>query len=295
MTEKLKDRTNQKGMSRHINRLRDTSSSRALVNRVIEGRELWGKQQHQIKLSFLLQHARNTETSQPKDKFYAFLGLRNLGGEVPIRYEPSYSINAVLMDVAGAIVKHEDSGLDILAQAGTAVHSRYLAQGDDSLPSWVPDWDKREDIERQKFIYALELPPACNSGRSHNSKASLNFLKDRHGNEGRVLDAAATRVDTLGSALDRGHDGFLPWKSFSSSDGQRLISTTSIAHFGDEVWVLDGMSWPVVLRRSSVDDTTALLAIAMVRETRESGTGQPHQIMFGDRTFSSEPDRVVIV
>ncbi|KXH43400.1 hypothetical protein CSAL01_05192 [Colletotrichum salicis] len=257
---------------------------------VIEGRELWERQHHQINLSCLLQHGRNTETSQPNDKFYAFVGLANLGNQVPIWYEPSHSIQAILIDVARAIVVHENAGLDILAQAGTAAYSRDLPEGKDSLPSWVPDWDKRENIERQKFVDALELPPTCSAGTSRGSKASLNFLKDRHGNERRVLDAAGTRVDILGSALDRGHNGFLPSKSFSSSDGQKVITTTRIAHFGDEVWVLDGMSWPVVLRRSSADDTTTLLAIAMVHEN-----GRPHQIMFGDRTFASETGRVVIV
>ncbi|KAK1457506.1 hypothetical protein CMEL01_15986 [Colletotrichum melonis] len=238
----------------------------------------------------LRNHARNTETSQPKDKFYAFVGLANLENEVPIRYEPSYSIQAVLIDVARAIVVHEDAGLDILAQAGTAAHRRDLPDGKDSLPSWVPDWDKQEDIERQKFIDALELPSACSAGTSQSSKATLDFLEDRHGNERRVLVAAGTQVDILGSAIDRGHDGFLPWKSFSSSDSQRVITTTSIAHFGDEVWVLDGMSWPVVLRRSSADNSTTLLAIAMVREN-----GQPHQIMFGDKNLSGEAATVVIV
>ncbi|KXH26592.1 hypothetical protein CSIM01_02893 [Colletotrichum simmondsii] len=278
------------GMGHHVQRLGTTNASRALVNRIIEGKELWEKQKHQINLSYLLQHARNTETSQPKDKFYAFVGLANLGNEVPIRYEPSYSIQAVLIDVACAIVMNEDAGLDILAQAGTAAHSRDLPEGKDALPSWVPDWDKREDIERQKFIDALELPPACSAGTIHSSKASLDFLEDRHGNERRVLVAAGTQVDVLGSAIDRGHDGFLPWTSFSSSDGQRVITTTSIAHFEDEVWVLDGMSWPVVLRRSSADDSTTLLAIAMVREN-----GQPHQVMFGDKSLSGEAATVVIV
>ncbi|KAK1479012.1 hypothetical protein CTAM01_14876 [Colletotrichum tamarilloi] len=270
--------------------LRNVLRAALLVNRVIEGRELWERQKHQINLSYLLQHARNTETSQPKDKFYAFVGLANLENEVPIRYEPSYSIQAVLIDVARAIVVHEDAGLDILAQAGTAAHRRDLPEGKDSLPSWVPDWDKREDIERQKFIDALELPSACSAGTSQSSKATLDFLEDRHGNERRVLVAAGTQVDILGSAIDRGHDGFLPWKSFSSSDGQRVITTTSIAHFGDEVWVLDGMSWPVILRRSSADNSTTLLAIAMVREN-----GQPHQIMFGDKNLSGEAATVVIV
>ncbi|KAF4773093.1 hypothetical protein HER10_EVM0002640 [Colletotrichum scovillei] len=289
-TQKLRSRTSLVGMKHHVQRLRTTNASRALVNRVIEGRELWERQKHQINLSYLLQHARNTETSQPKDKFYAFVGLANLGNEVPIRYEPSYSIQAVLIDVARAIVVHEDAGLNILAQAGTASHSRELPEGKDALPSWVPDWDKREDTERQKFIDALELPPACTAGTTHSSKASLDFLEDRHGNERRVLVAAGTQVDVLGSAIDRGDDGFLPWKSFSSSDGQRVITTTSIAHFGDEVWVLYGMSWPVVLRRSSADDSTTLLAIAMVREN-----GQPHQLMFGDKSLSRRADRVVIV
>ncbi|EXF73210.1 hypothetical protein CFIO01_05570 [Colletotrichum fioriniae PJ7] len=286
MTWKVRDRTSRDGLEHHLRRLKIPDISRTLVNRVIEGRALW-RQHDLFELSYLLQHARNTETSQPKDKFYAFVGLTALKSEIPIKYEPTYSINTVLMDVAVAIIKHERIGLDILAQAGTSVHSRDLPRGCDPLPSWVPDWDKQEDIERSKFINALELPPGCAAGGLVNG--SPTFSADRFGNKKRVLQASGVRIDTLGRVFDGSQDGFQSWRSFAGSDGKKVITTTSIAHFGDEVWVLIGMSWPVVLRRSTSLATTTLLAIAMVREN-----GLAHDIMFG-RSELGEISQVVIV
>lgn len=265
---------NRKGLEDHLQRLSNQDIGRALVSRVMQGKLQW-KTKQSANLSYLLRHAQNTATSQPKDKFYAFIGLTNLRDKITINYSPAYTMNTVLTDVARAIIAYEDAGLDILAQAGTAAPRRRLPQGSDPLPSWVPDWDRGEDVEREKFIHALSLPPNCAAGRS--SAALTTFSADRFDNEGRVLEAQGIMITTLGTALEIGQDTFRRWVTFQSSDGFFQVTTTVIAHVGDEVWVLHGMKWPVVLRRSSVADTTTLLSIANVSEN-----GQAHKVMFGN-------------
>ncbi|KAI8308838.1 hypothetical protein K4K59_009731 [Colletotrichum sp. SAR11_240] len=101
----------------------------------------------------------------PKDRIYAFVGLSTLRNKIQINYEPTYSINALLADVARAIVLYEDVGLDILSQAGTAAHSRALPQGSDHLPTWIPDWNEQEVFDRDKFTNGLELPPNSAAGK----------------------------------------------------------------------------------------------------------------------------------
>lgn len=172
---------NKEGLQEHIEPLANSGLSQARIERVIQGKSQWESQKYAA-LSNLLQHSRNTETSNPKDKIYAFLGLAHPWYEIPINYDLSYSMNTVLSDVARAIVLHELNGLNILAQAGTASNKRRLPQGSDPLPTWVPDWDIVEDNERQKFTNALELPPNSFAGGS--SRKSVSFSADKFANNG---------------------------------------------------------------------------------------------------------------
>jgi len=165
-------------------------------------------------LSYLLHHARNTETSQPKDRFYALLGLADPRYEIPINYNSSYSMNTVLSDVARAIIIHEDAGLDILSQAGAAAYNRRLPQGSDHLPTWVPDWDIKENSERGWFIDALELPMNCGIGTTF--KSSVSFSTDRFDNASRILEVKGIIFDTLGVRLPllTVWSGFNAWSSY---------------------------------------------------------------------------------
>lgn len=129
-----KIQASREGLQEHIEQLANSGLSQARIERVIQGKSQWESQKYAA-LSSLLQHAQNTETSNPKDKLYAFLELAHPRYEIPINYDPSYSMNTVLSDVARAIVLHEPNGLDILAQAGTASNTRRLPQGSDPLPT----------------------------------------------------------------------------------------------------------------------------------------------------------------
>lgn len=89
--------------------------------------------------------------------------------------------------------------------------------------------------------------------------------------------------DTLGTPILGLQDGWDTWTSYQSLDGQSEVTTTSGGLPGDELWILYGMKWPVVLRRSPDRTTTSLLAIAMVRRD-----GQAHGLMFGTASGGKE-------
>lgn len=258
---------------------------------MIQGKVQWTQKQH-ANLSELLRHAQNTASSDSKDNIYAFIGLTNLRDKITINYDPAYSMNTVLLDAAQAIITYEDGDLDILAQAGTAAPGHQLPKDNDALPTWVPRfWDKSldKDVQYDNFIATLDLPQDCAAGSHH--KASVTFSADRFGNKGRVLDIRGTLVCTLGTAVDVSQDGVRPWTAFASSFGNCQISTTSLASRGDEVWVLNGMKWPVVLRRNlATHSTTTLVAIAMMTEH-----GQAHKLMLGGSEATGETKRVKII
>ncbi|KAF0316690.1 heterokaryon incompatibility protein [Colletotrichum asianum] len=287
-TKKSWGRISSEGLEMHLEHLPIWKRDQALVTRVIQGKQRWqdSGSQLQLDLSYLLNHARNTKSSQPKDRIYAFVGLSTLRNKIQINYDPAYSINMLLADVARTIVLYEDEGLDILSQAGTAAYSRALPRGSDPLPTWVPDWDEREVFQRDRFIKGLDLPP--NSAAGKRLEKSMSFSADRFGNAGRVLEVAGTRIGKLGMLVETGRDDFGPWRSFSGVETGSRIMTTNVAQPGDEVWVLHGMSWPVVLRRSSVADNTTFLAVAMMWEGE-----RPHQIMSGSGVVG-EVGRVVV-
>jgi len=123
-------------------------------------------------------------------------------------------MNTVLSDVARAIIIHEDAGLDILSQAGAAAYNRRLPQGSDHLPTWVPDWDIKENSERGWFIDALELPMNCGIGTTF--KSSVSFSTDRFDNASRILEVKGIIFDTLGVRLPllTVWSGFNAWSSY---------------------------------------------------------------------------------
>ncbi|EAT83176.1 hypothetical protein SNOG_08984 [Parastagonospora nodorum SN15] len=182
-----------------------------------------------VDLSYLIDHARNTESSNQKGK--------------------AYSMNALLADTARSILVNEMHGVDMLLQAGTAAPNRRLTPNDDALPSWAPDWTIPEDPLHHAFLSALALPLTSAAGLQR--AVNPFFLPDSHGNENRILVL---------------------------SDSERFtVTSTAIGRQGDEVWIFDGVKWPLLMRQE-YGGTRVLLAPAMVHESQ--GMAVPG-VMFG--------------
>jgi hypothetical protein len=84
-------------------------------------------------LKELLQHSRQCQSSDPRDKIYAFLGLADQGYGIIPKYTLENTIVHVLIDTAERIITFEGN-LDIL---------EHVSEGREKLgtllPSWVPD------------------------------------------------------------------------------------------------------------------------------------------------------------
>lgn len=273
-------------LQQHMERLRRPGISRTRVDFVLKSRAQPGWRDGGAKLSTILRHARNTRTSQPKDKIYAFLGLVRPEYGIRVDYRSSHSVNSVLTDTARAILQHEENGYDILLDAGTAAVRSRVCSTDDPLPSWVPDWATEEDLERNKFLAALNLPRDCSAG-SH-AESTPAFEADSDGRPDRVLTMAGSRVDVLDGPETESYEG---WCRFHTRTGKYTVMTTSTAQRGDEVWVLQGARWPFVLRRLPHGrGRRVLLAVAGVLEK-----GQFSGVMFGKGLQQVDIGDVVIV
>ncbi|KAK0735344.1 heterokaryon incompatibility protein-domain-containing protein [Apiosordaria backusii] len=91
----------------------------------------------------LLSQSRHLQSSDSRDRIYAFLGLvREDYGIVP-DYSPENTMERLLVDIATRIVL-QDRTLDILSDA-CRVRGELSAQ----LPSWVPDWTTRQCVRLQ--------------------------------------------------------------------------------------------------------------------------------------------------
>lgn len=83
-----------------------------------------------LELRLLLEGSMRFQSSDPRDRIYAFLGLVDRAHNIIPNYQASNSINDTLCHTAKRIILH-DARLEILS----------LAQEDDrsDLPSWVPN------------------------------------------------------------------------------------------------------------------------------------------------------------
>ena len=123
----------------------------------------------------LLEQARDTYSSDPRDKVYALLSLAH---NCTLRADYSRKIEDVYCDVAIACLR--DGNLDILRSAGDSVWNNIR-----HLPSWVPDWSSNE------------RPVSLRQHRS----GKLSGLHDtrfiRLSNDRRVLVVQARRIGSV--------------------------------------------------------------------------------------------------
>ncbi|KAH3906942.1 hypothetical protein HBI56_113140 [Parastagonospora nodorum] len=226
-----------------------------------------------VDLSYLIDHARNTESSNQKGKVCAFLGLSHTHHDIHISYDKAYSMNALLADTARSILVNEMHGVDMLLQAGTAAPNRRLTPNDDALPSWAPDWTIPEDPLHHAFLSALALPLTSAAGLQR--AVNPFFLPDSHGNENRILVLSGVKIATLRAVLQ--DKTTQSWRTFSTDSERFTVTSTAIGRQGDEVWIFDGVKWPLLMRQE-YGGTRVLLAPAMVHESQ--GMAVPG-VMFG--------------
>jgi hypothetical protein len=182
----------------------------------------------------LLSHSRSCKSSDDRDRVYAMLGLASPGYQIFPDYSDDMSASEVMIMTTRAIIEKEDS-LGVLAQATRLVQRKNL-----DVPSWVADWSSTEAADmdftdRQPHIWSImpQESPQC----------AFETITDPNDQ----IQAYCLRV--YGTFITRIKVGLKSWPEadFNSVEGwfgNALISITD----GDEVWILQGLRVPIVLR-----------------------------------------------
>ena len=226
-------------------------------------------------LKDLLQHSRNCEASDQRDRVYAFLGLAHDGYGLIPDYTANQDIKKVLIEAAKGIIRF-DKSLDIL---------RHVHCGRDKLglrlPTWVPDWTSEETKtgldqwswgETRSFDAAKGVP------------ADFEFEGDGHED----LRVRGIFVDSIQDTEFDSSDMDEVCR-FSTMQGDWVIGPKS-ARYDDEIWVLYGSTRPVVLRRNGKSHYGYLGDVLIYY--KESGAFS--EVMFGqmvDRLQQGTSDR----
>jgi hypothetical protein len=140
-------------------------------------------------LIWLLQNNGFRDCSDPLDRIYAMLGMRNEDGP-GIHIQASYekSVKDVYTEIARKTIQSQGS-LRICADASERV------QGDGivGLPSWVPDWTRKPTAHTFELLNASHFYFNSSGGRVH-----VDDMQDRNIliAEGRVVDSVTDIIDT---------------------------------------------------------------------------------------------------
>jgi Heterokaryon incompatibility protein (HET) len=216
-----------------IRRMQLAEPARGVVNFIVKSKNTWTGSGD---LKTLLKHSRDCDTSELRDKVYAFIGLAHEEYAIVPDYSPSNTVVDVLIQTARRIIIFEDN-LDILTHA-TATRGSLSGH----LPSWVPDWTVRETTESRTFQKSISLPASRQA--SKNTKANASFEDDAYGRVGQVLKAKGILVDDLSRVI---RDTYKSLRRFESSHGY-TIDATNLAQTEDQLWVIYGAKSPFILR-----------------------------------------------
>jgi hypothetical protein len=135
-----------------------------------------------IPIKTLLEFARTAQSSDPRDRIYAFIGLATPKYNIIPSYETSNSLNDTLCYTTKQIILYEDS-LDII---GYAPHKNILDSA--GLPSWVPQWCSPS---LQIFLAAY------NYWASANYPAMASFHPNSQGESDRILRVEGIFIDQV--------------------------------------------------------------------------------------------------
>lgn len=159
----------------------------------------------------LLEEARSSKVTNPKDRIYAFMALPTSDGEMPV-LEPDYSDKISHLDV------YRDFAVQFLAKNPTldllvCIQHNDNTFADTRLSSWVPRWNLQEQHVSDAFFdpshRVLRVDPQRDSGS--NARFSLS-------SGGQVLQVHAGIFDTIVYTSDAFDEG-----SSASVDAQGII------------------------------------------------------------------------
>lgn len=234
------DRRLDQALGRQISIVRDVNGIRHKFNKHYEGFRIILQTKENpayfpARLDTFLFQSRYRETSEARDRIYAYIGLMGPScSMIPSYRKP---LNSILCEAAREIIENSEH-LNILS--ATAELDR-VSPPNDPLPSWVPAWTK---IDWADPIWKPRMDPCC-FGHIAASKPVVKFLPDELGRENRVLLARGIKVDVLEKITSKAQ-----LAAFSGPLESVSICSTLFAQPGDEVWALCGASKLHVFRRT---------------------------------------------
>ncbi|KAF4435951.1 hypothetical protein FACUT_6802 [Fusarium acutatum] len=224
----------------------DVEKSIRTVAAMMNGRSKHDSQLGDLRV--LLRHARNFQASDTRDKIYAFVGL----ARDDYGFKPSYSHENTAVDV------HSDAArriVEIDRDLNYVLEQAFVGRRDLGffLPSWVPDWNCREDrdilVELQNYTHGASESPKTSgpvSSLAHEKKPPHSQeIKEK----GFSLQVTGRHVVTL----PRGSHEISPNLQQFETDSGLVIYAPNTARPKDEIWSLSGCEWLVFLRGEGKD------------------------------------------
>jgi hypothetical protein len=244
---------------------------RSAISSMAKGKQTFNKSSDLISL---LQHSRNCEASDLRDRVYAFLGLAHEGYGITPDYTTDNNIETVLIETAKDIIRF-DKSLEIL---------KHVHRGRDrlglNLPSWVPDWTSKETT-----TYLDE----CTGDETQKFDAAKGFAKDFEFGIGTghdyvdCLKVCGKFVDTVIEDPELESSENDDYSLFETKKGD-LVIAPKFAGGDDEIWVLNGLTKPAVMRPSG-ENRYGYLGNVLIYD---KGTDTPSKLMFGEEKALDE-------
>ena len=276
--------------------LRDLHEPMRTVESALNGRSVGGTPWQPQDLKDLLAHSRNCQSSDPRDRLYAFIGLSKPEYRIFVDYSWQNTVVGTFIDAAQRIIE-VDGDLSILSHA--AMGRRILGY---FLPKWVPDWlspvdvDLRAECRQLLGNAALE---AVDASKGLKADPAYWFGKDYNNV---ALKVEGVTLGILNCAADKSYDELhkpKAYQMFKLLEGSHceFAVVSRAAREGDEVWMLLGAKWPVVLRRPSwhEDFTYDFIGEAMILAPgpADPGTPGPVTLVVADVMSGSEASKIL--
>ncbi|PVH91548.1 hypothetical protein DM02DRAFT_663878 [Periconia macrospinosa] len=195
-----------------------------------------------LDLKELLAHSRYCNTSDTRDKVFAFTGLADPAYNILSDY--SHSIAQVLTDTTAKIIQFEVS-LNVLCHVA-ASRPRHTSL----LPSWVVDWTAKEQSDHHRNNHYGTKFWITHTGLScKNATASFHIVRTEN-RDVLALQVRGVFIDKLVTESVSGLDSIRQRALFSSfrSFGGFEVRGSSLLRHNDELWILDGCGAPLILR-----------------------------------------------